>query len=65
MYNYSEIKTHVLDYMHSTQLDTYTVGEVTYNCTEEFKKYNSLLDSYRNESFTKIFPQFEKWYKEI
>ena len=65
LYNYSAIKTHILDYMFAEQLDTYSVGEVTYNCNQNFKLFNSMLDTYRKENFIKVFPQYSGWYKEI
>jgi len=65
LYNYSAIKTHILDYMFAEQLDNYSVGEVTYNCNQNFKLFNSMLDTYRKENFIKVFPQYSGWYKEI
>lgn len=65
LHNYSAIKTHILDYMFAEQLDTYSVGEVTYVCNQNFKLFNSMLDTYRKENFIKVFPQYSGWYQEI
>lgn len=51
--------------MFAEQLDTYSVGEVTYNCNQNFKLFNSMLDTYRKENFIKVFPQYSGWYQEI
>tara|TARA_B100000287_G_scaffold226346_1_gene213542 strand:+ start:489 stop:1610 length:1122 start_codon:yes stop_codon:yes gene_type:complete len=65
LYDAQKIKTHVLDYMMKEQLDSYTVKKMEYNCNEEFKRFNSLLDKTRNQDFKESFPQFSEWYDSI
>ena len=65
LYNYSAIKTNVLNYMMKDQIDSYVIGETLYNCNTEFKNFNTLLDKTRKESFINTFPQLKNWYEEI
>ena len=65
LYNYSAIKTNVLNYMMKDQIDSYVIGETLYNCNAEFKNFNTLLDKTREENFIDTFPQFKNWYEEI
>lgn len=65
LYNYKDIKTHVLDYMMKEQLDSYRINNVSYICNREFKKFNTLLDKTRKEDFKEIFPMLSSWYDSI
>ena len=65
LYNYSAIKTNVLNDMMKDQIDSYVIGETLYNCNAEFKNFNTLLDKTREENFIDTFPQFKNWYEEI
>ena len=65
LYDAQKIKTSVLDYMMNEQLDSYVFHIETYNANKEFKKFNTLLDKTRKESFKEVFPMLSEWYDSI
>ena len=60
-----EISSEVLEYMMKDQINSYTIGEAFYDCNREFKKFNTLLDRTRKESFSEVFPMLSDWYDSI
>ena len=60
-----KISSEVLGYMMKEQLDSYSIDKTKYNCNEEFKKFNSLIDKTRKQNFKESFPMFCSWYDSI
>ena len=66
MKKFDQLENDILNYMLREDIIHYQDNDKDeMNCQKEFKKYNTILDDCRDESFTEIFPQFKEWYDSI